>query len=285
MHASLTEKEKRLDCLLGNCGKALVAFSGGVDSTFLLYKAATLLGPENILAVTAFSPIRPAAETGAACTLAAQLKVPHRLIRTAELSREPVLENRPDRCYHCKQELCNKLVTLAAEQSYRCIIDGANYDDLSDYRPGAAATRACGVRSPLQEASLGKKEIRQLSRRYRLPTWNRPAESCLATRFSYGEKLEPEKLKRVEKAELFLRSLGLQREIRVRSRGDSARIEVHPGEIAQVWNKRAQVVSSLQEIGFLHVALDLEGYSPGRMNRSLAPLNNIVAGPLKFPDS
>lgn len=268
-HASLTKKEKKLDQLLGSCEKVLVAFSGGVDSTFLLYKAATLLGPENILAVTASSPIRSTAETSTARVLAAQLKVPHRLVRTAELSMKQFLVNQPDRCYHCKKELCSKLAALAAAQSRKCIIDGANYDDLSDYRPGAAAARSYGIRSPLQEVALGKEEIRRLSRRYRLPTWNLPAESCLAMRFPYGEKLEPEKLKRVEKAELFLRSLGLQREIRVRSHGDSARIEVTPAEITRVWENRVKVVSHLQEIGFLHVALDLEGYFQGGMNRGL----------------
>lgn len=268
-NAALREKEKRLDQLLGGCRGALVAFSGGVDSTFLLYKAAALLGRENILAVTAASPIRPAAETRAACDMAALLKVPHRLIHTAELSRDLFLDNRPDRCYHCRKELCASLVSLSDRESRPCIMDGANHNDLSDYRPGAAAAREYGVRSPLQEAALTKEEIRRLSRRYRLPTWNRLAETCLATRFPYGEKIDLEKLKRVENAESFLRSLGLRREIRVRSHGGSARIEINPAEYARVLKKRAAISSYFKEIGFLHISLDLEGFISGSLNRSL----------------
>lgn len=267
--APLHEKEIKLDRLLGKYKQVLAAFSGGVDSTFLLYRAAAVLGPDNVLAVTAFSAIRPTAETGAACALARQFLVPHRLIRTEELSRPAFLENRPDRCYHCKKELCNRLKAISASEPLKYIIDGANHDDLSDYRPGTTAVRACGIRSPLQEVALTKNEIRELSRRHGLPTWNRPAESCLATRFPYGETLDPEKLRRVEKAELFLRSLGLQQEIRVRSHGDSARIEVSPEEMALIWENKVEVGARLRESGFRDVALDLKGYSPGRLDREL----------------
>lgn len=262
VEAPLHEKEEKLEQLIKSYEKALIAFSGGVDSAFLLHRSVALLGKENILAVTAASPIRPAAETEAACALAVKLGVPHRLIETAELSLENFLKNPSDRCFHCKEELCRQLKALAVEKSFEVIIDGANHDDLSDYRPGAAAVRAAGVRSPLQEAALTKAEIRALSRRYRLPTWNMPAESCLATRFPYGERLEIEKIGRVEQGESFLRSLGLKREIRLRSWGDSARIEVDPGEMVMLLERRREVLSRLQELGFQQVSLDLGGYTP-----------------------
>ncbi|HOA35806.1 MAG TPA: ATP-dependent sacrificial sulfur transferase LarE [Bacillota bacterium] len=267
--AALRKKEKRLEYLLSGCRGALIAFSGGVDSAFLLYKAAAALGRNNILAVTAVSPIRTASEIKAAGELAAALGIPHRLIHTAELSSPLFLENGPDRCYHCKKTLFASLAAIAAKESRNCILDGSNYDDLADYRPGAAAACEFGVRSPLQEAALAKKEIRILSRRCRLPVWNRPAQSCLATRFPYGEKIELEKLKRVEEAESFLRSLGLRREIRVRCHGRSARIEVCPADFARVIKKRAAVGSYFKKIGFRHVSLDLEGYASGILNRSL----------------
>ncbi len=256
--AALREKEKKLDQILGECQSALISFSGGADSALLLYKAAAVMGKENILAVTAVSPIRPASETEAACEIAALLMVPHRLIHTAELSCDPFVNNSPDRCYHCKKELCATLAALSRQESLSSILDGGNHDDLAEYRPGSAAAREYGLRSPLQEAALTKEEIRLLSRRYRLPTWNRPANSCLATRFPYGEKLDLEKLARVEKGEEFLRSLGLHREIRVRSCADSARIEVAPEEISTVWQKRAAISSYFKNIGFRHVSLDLE---------------------------
>lgn len=258
---ALREKENKLEQILGYCQGALVSFSGGADSAFLLYKAATVLDKENILAVTAVSPIRPSAETQAACELAAQLMVPHRLIHTSELTCDPFVKNSPDRCYHCKRELYATLAAISHQESLPCILDGSNLDDLAEYRPGSAAAREYGVRSPLQEAALTKEEIRFLSRRYHLPTWDRPANSCLATRFPYGEKLELEKLDRVEKGENFLRSLGLRQEIRVRSRGDSARIEVAPAEIPAVLQKRAAISAYFKKIGFSHISLDLEGYS------------------------
>ncbi len=250
-----------MEQILSDCQGALVSFSGGADSAFLLYKAAAVLGKENILAITAVSPIRPSAETNAACELAELLMVPHRLIHTAELSCDPFVTNSPDRCYHCKRDLYATLAAISHRESLPCILDGSNIDDLAEYRPGSTAAREYGVRSPLQEAALTKKEIRCLSRRYHLPTWDRPANSCLATRFPYGEKLELEKLERVEKGEEFLRALGLRREIRVRSQGDRARIEVAPSEIPTVLQKRAAISSYFRKIGFSHVSLDLEGYS------------------------
>ncbi len=185
------------------------------------------------------------------------------------MSRDLFLDNRPDRCYHCRKELYASLAVLSGQESRSFILDGANHDDLSDYRPGAAAAREYGIHSPLQEAALTKEEIRRLSRRYRLPNWNRPAETCLATRFPYGEKIELEKLKRVEQAESFLRSLGLRREIRVRYHGESARIEVNPAEFARVQKKRAAISSYFKEIGFKHISLDLEGFVSGNLNHSL----------------
>lgn len=252
-HKALEEKENKLDEIIRDCQGALVSFSGGADSAFLLYKATQVLGKENVLAVTAVSPIRPSSEKQAACELAAQLKVPHRLIHTSELSCDPFVNNSSKRCYHCKKELFATLAAISLEMSLPCIMDGGNLDDLDEYRPGATAAQEFGVRSPLQEASLTKEEIRFLSRRYSLPTWNRPANSCLATRFPYGEKLEPEKLARVEKAEEFLYSLGLKKRVRVRSHEGSASIEVEAAEAPLIFQNKAAIITKFKKIGFTRI--------------------------------
>ena len=212
-----------------------------------------MLGEANILAVTAVSPIRPSSEKQAACELAALLKVPHRLVHTSELTCDPFVKNSTQRCYYCKKELYATLAAISLEMSLACILDGGNLDDLAEYRPGSTAAREYGVRSPLQEAQLTKEEIRLLSRQYRLPTWNRPANSCLATRFPYGEELKLEKLARVEKAEEFLSSLGLVQRIRVRSHEDSASIEVEAAEAPLIFQNRAAITTKFKKIGFTRI--------------------------------
>ena len=270
------KKEKKLEGLLQELNGALVASSGGVDSTYLLYKAAAVLGRDRVLAVTADTPLRPPEEAAAAAETAAALGVRHRVIQTAELSREDFCANPPDRCYYCKCELLALLSQIAGAEGLPHLLDGSNRDDAGDYRPGARAAREWGVRSPLQEAGLSKEEIRLLSRYHGLPTWDKPAAACLASRFPYGERLEPEKLKQVEQGERFLRSLGLQKEVRVRRHGTVARIEVTPGELELIMNHRCAVVDRFKQLGFLYVTLDLEGFQSGSMNRVLQ--NNKEAG-------
>ena len=193
----------------------------------------------------------------------------HRVIQTKELSREDFCANPPDRCYYCKFELFALLSQIAGEEVLPHLLDRSNRDDTGDYRPGTRAVREWGARSPLQEAELSKEEIRLLSRYHGLPTWDKPSAACLASRFPYGEKLEPEKLQHVEQGERFMRSLGLHKEVRVRRHGALARIEVAPGELEQFMAHRRAVVDRFKQLGFLYVTLDLEGFQSGSMNRVL----------------
>jgi len=254
---------------LSGLGSLAVAFSGGVDSALLVRVAHDVLG-DKTLAVTAASSTYPTAEEEAARELAAGLGVSHVVIHTEELDIEGFKENPPDRCYYCKRELFTRIRQVAEERGIANIADGSNADDLKDYRPGARAVRELGVLTPLRDAALTKADIRALSHELGLPTWDKPAYACLASRFPYGTEITPEKLERVRKAEDVLRELGF-RQCRVRDHEGVARIEVEPDRVSDLAGaETAGVVSRrFKEFGFDYVTVDLEGYRTGSMNEVL----------------
>lgn len=259
----------RLLDMLAPLGSLAVGFSGGVDSTVVLAAALEALGPENTLGVTADSETLPAAELEAARGLAAAMGAPHAVIRTRELECPEFASNPPDRCFHCKSELWSRLGALAAERGITNIADGVNADDLGDFRPGIRASDKAGVLHPLAAAGAGKQDVRRLARALGLANWDKPAQACLSSRFPYGSVITAEGLRRVEAAEDRLRELGL-RQLRVRSHGDTARIEVPDDAIEALAAARRSIVGALKEAGFTYVTLDLEGFRSGSMNEVLA---------------
>lgn len=247
-----------------------VGFSGGADSSVVAAAAARALGPEKVLAVTADSETMPRRELQEARALAAGLGVPHAVIETRELDSEDFSANPADRCFYCKSELWHRIGVLAEERGLANLADGVNADDLGDHRPGIQASDEAGVVHPLASIGAGKQDVRQLALALGLSNWDKPAQACLSSRFPYGEKITAGGLKRVELAEEFLRSLGLG-QLRVRSHGDIARIEVPVESFEDISTKsmRREIVRRLKEIGFRYVTLDMEGFRSGSMNEVL----------------
>lgn len=266
---ALDQKYGRLVALIRDMGRVVVAFSGGVDSTFLARAARDALGEGAVLA-TADSETYPSAELEEARRLAALLGMRHVVVRTRELENPDYARNPPNRCYFCKEELFDRLEPLAAEAGGAQLVYGANMDDLGDHRPGMQAARAKGVRAPMIEAELWKEEIRALSRTFGLPTWDKPSFACLSSRFQYGDRITAEKLRQVDAAEAFLKDLGF-RQFRVRHHERLARIELPPEEMGRLWaeGRHEAVVARFRELGYLYVTVDLQGFRSGSANEIL----------------
>jgi uncharacterized protein len=259
---------EKLEEIVGRYGSALVAFSGGVDSSLALAVAARALPRGRVLAVTSNNETYLLSELEPAREFARSLGVEHLVVETRELDDPNYAKNPTNRCYFCKSTLYSELAEMARERGYACVIDGANADDEGDYRPGRQAAGELGVVSPLSEAGLSKEEVREVAQYLGLPTWDKPALACLSSRFPYGQEITPEKLEQVARAEEFLRSRGF-RQVRVRHHGEIARLEVGPEEMERAFAEREQIAAELQAAGFLYVALDLAGYRSGSLNAAL----------------
>lgn len=251
---------------LQDLGGVAVAYSGGVDSTFLLKVAHDVLG-DRVLAVTARSATYPEREFHEATDFARNDGVRHAIVHSEELDLPEFSDNPIHRCYLCKRELFSQIKAIAARDGLRYVIEGSNLDDLNDYRPGLQAIRELGILSPLREAGLSKDDVRTLSRAMGLPTWDKPAFACLASRFPYGQQITREKLRAVEQAEQYLMDLGF-RQVRVRHHGDVARIELSPAERGRLWEEALmdRIYEQFKTFGFAYTALDLKGYRTGSMN-------------------
>lgn len=265
----LTEKFEQLRALFREMEQALIAYSGGVDSTLVAKIAYDVLG-DRALAVTAVSPSLLPEELEDAKIQAATIGIPHKIVQTHEMENPNYTSNPVNRCYFCKSELHDTLKPLAFQLGYPYVVDGVNADDLHDYRPGIQAAKERGARSPLAEVGVTKVEVRQLSQQLGLPWWDKPAQPCLSSRFPYGEEITVAKLQRVGRGEIFLRKLGWQN-LRVRSEGDTARIELPPDQIKEfvLTTDLQTLVSAFQDFGFIYVTLDLEGYRSGKLNQVL----------------
>lgn len=267
---SLQGKIKKLEARLREIERVVVAFSGGVDSTFLLKVAQGVLG-QNVLAVTADSELMPRQEKADAIHLAQLINVPHMIVDTDDLSDPLFTANPLDKCYRCKKGRFSRLKALARSKGIDVVVDGTNIDDRSDFRPGEKAARELGIQSPLSEAGFGKDDIRQLSKQLGLPTWDKPSIACLASRIPYHHEITAQKLQQIDEGETFLRQFNLSGQIRVRHHGGLARLEIEPTNIDKLAADptRTSVLNFFKGLGFQYITLDLEGYAMGSLNREL----------------
>jgi len=258
---------KKLIEILEGLESAVLAYSGGVDSTLLL-KGIKLAGIK-ALAVTGTSESMPREDLKDAVKMVKEIGVPHLIIKTRELENRNYAANPPDRCFHCKDELFSLIRDIAVKEHYKNILDGSTIDDFKDWRPGLAAGKAHGVRSPLAEAGLGKKDVRELSKELGLATWDKPSSPCLSSRVPYGMPVTEEKLRRIAEAESFLKDLGLK-EFRVRDHEEVARIEARAEDQGKILKYKKEIAGRLRGLGYKFVCLDLEGFRSGSLNRLLS---------------
>lgn len=272
---TVQDKLQQLQTLFAQMERALIAYSGGIDSTLVAKVAFDVLG-DQALAITANSPSLLPEDFEDAQVQAADMGIPHQVVATHEMDNPNYTTNPVNRCYFCKSELYDTLKPLATELGYAYVVDGVNANDLQDYRPGIQAAKERGTRSPLAEVGITKLEVREISKLLGLPWWDKPAQPCLSSRFPYGEEITVEKLRRVGQAERYLRNLGWST-LRVRSQGDTARIELPAADIQTFTHQTElpQLVSAFKTYGFIYVTLDLEGFVSGKLNQELPLVSSM----------